>query len=657
MDRTLLEYETVGRERVDAVLRNPIRDRIVHREETVARILWRRDAPGEIELLGARQVRPVVNARVSLPSGLGGQASSLAFEPGHDLLWLAGLVDDGETVVHPLAAGAEAHYRYRSGDTTRIRLRDGRVVRVAELQVEARRQGFAYWEGGVWIDLDSHAPVRMVLRPSRPFDLALDTPDDDEIPGFLQPIRAEVRFLSVEYALWDGRWWLPRSMAFEAGGMVGPLRPLSAMIRYERSYGEFRVLGSPEDAAGEQPAPLERCPRGSPHLCRCTDGRCSLYAVTVPADTSSLLESPHFAGSIFDPGGALVTAREMEEIARTFDRLVRPTLGLPMAPVVTTEFLTLHSFRYGRVEGLGVSGRVEADFHTLAADLRASLGIPTWEAGAEVGVRAERFRRSTRLAAYRRLTPVPLTRLPGPGSSLSSLLLGRDDSDLYRATGADLLVRPPELAPQRYALRIFAERQASVDAGVDFSLRSALGGEGFRPNVVAEEADLYGASLSLRRSWGENPRGVRARAEAEVEGVEGDFRYLRPGVALGLGIPLPGGLLASLEGAGGTAWGELPRQAMWHLGGAQTVRGYAGAAAVGESYWRGRGEISTALPAARLGVFFDAGWAGGREELSATPALASVGVGAAFLDGLLRVDLAQGVRGPGLLRLDLTLER
>jgi hypothetical protein len=64
----------------------------------------------------------------------------------------------------------------------------------------------------------------------------------------------------------------------------------------------------------------------------------------------------------------------------------------------------------------------------------------------------------------------------------------------------------------------------------------------------------------------------------------------------------------------------------------------------GESYWRGRAELATSFPAARLVGFTDWGWAGPRDAFTFNDPFASVGAGASFLDGLLRLDLARGVR-------------
>ena len=134
----------------------------------------------------------------------------------------------------------------------------------------------------------------------------------------------------------------------------------------------------------------------------------------------------------------------------------------------------------------------------------------------------------------------------------------------------------------------------------------------------------------------------------------GDYRFVRPALSLWSTFPLPARLLGAVEAAGGSAWGDAPPQSLWYLGGGATVRGYGIDTGVsGDSYWRARAELGTQFPAARVVLFSDAGWAGARRDLGAEPQLLSAGIGAGFLDGLLRLDLSRALRAPTGWRLDL----
>src|SRR5206468_9127048 len=94
----------------------------------------------------------------------------------------------------------------------------------------------------------------------------------------------------------------------------------------------------------------------------------------------------------------------------------------------------------------------------------------------------------------------------------------------------------------------------------------------------------------------------------------------------------------------GTSGGWLPIQKQFFLGGVQTVRGQKAGAAIGDSFWMTSGEIGSRSVGFRKIVFGDLGWVGDRNNFSHPGRLLSgAGVGASFMDGLIRLDLANGV--------------
>jgi outer membrane protein assembly factor BamA len=76
---------------------------------------------------------------------------------------------------------------------------------------------------------------------------------------------------------------------------------------------------------------------------------------------------------------------------------------------------------------------------------------------------------------------------------------------------------------------------------------------------------------------------------------------------------------------------------------------------VGESFLRGSVEVGTRLPAVRLRVFSDAGWAGSFDGRGAEW-LFSAGAGLSVLDGLLRLDVSRALRAPTDWRVSLQLD-
>ena len=201
------------------------------------------------------------------------------------------------------------------------------------------------------------------------------------------------------------------------------------------------------------------------------------------------------------------------------------------------------------------------------------------------------------------------------------------------------------------------ERHRRVDVETHFSLPHAINGFRFRENIVADRADLLGAAVRLQGSRGLDPERFRVLGDLRLEGATGDFDYARAMLDLTVSRGLVGRVQGSVTGAGGTSRGDLPAQRLWYLGGVHTVRGQPLAAAAGDAFWMGRGELGFSAPVVRPSVFYDVGWAGDRRDWrSPGHPLSGAGVGISLLDGLLRLDIAKGVRPNRGVRVDLTLE-
>jgi hemolysin activation/secretion protein len=100
-----------------------------------------------------------------------------------------------------------------------------------------------------------------------------------------------------------------------------------------------------------------------------------------------------------------------------------------------------------------------------------------------------------------------------------------------------------------------------------------------------------------------------------------------------------------LTASGGASAGDVPVQRFWFLGGGHTVRGHQIGTMAGNAFWMGRAELGVGGVAARPVVFYDVGWAGDRSSFDSPGVpLQGAGVGASFLDGVLRFDLAKGIR-------------
>jgi len=675
IDRSITAYRTRMRERIGVGIRALRRDRMLYRRELALQIDWRRDGVTQVDVIGARQSIPAAVPKPSLPEDLQSDAGDYAFNPADDRLTVGFGGGGGGTrrdstqdstrhrdveFRHPLAPGSEADYRFASGDSSVIVFPDGRTIRLRELRIIPRRLDFRLMTGSFWIDEESHGVVRALIRPARPFDFEQDLGDEDDkdIPGFVKPIRVEVRFLTIDYGLWAGRWWLPRLFAMDAVATAGSF--LQMPVRYERVYDEYEVTGDTTVTRGRRPpratAAEDSIARAACHAreargqisCKCVNGHCSAFTVHIPIDTAALIASSALPPPFGSAHDTLISQGEMEELTHGLG-------NLPQAP------WQLHArpprwglARYNRVEGLSLGAKGDLDLGRLQLDASGRIATSDGELDLVAGAVRETGTARFRFAGYRRLAAVdPTARSLSIGNSLGALVLGRDDGDYFRVTGAELTIEPPVTLPQRFTIRLYAEQQRHALKRTDFSLPHGLhDAHVFRPNITADSANQFGASVTLRTQRGIDPERPQWTADVTLDGGAGTYRFGRVSSTVRVTAPLGPNVAGAVELAGGMADGRVPVQSYWYLGGPGTLRGYGGNASSGDAFWRARLEVANRWPAARVVLFADVGRAGLREQLSLAKSLAGIGVGASFLDGLIRLDLTRAIRSPTGWRLD-----
>jgi hypothetical protein len=370
--------------------------------------------------------------------------------------------------------------------------------------------------------------------------------------------------------------------------------------------------------------------------------------VHIPIDTAALIASSALPPPFGSANDTLISEGEMQEL----------THGLGDLPQAPWQFHARPPrwglARHNRVEGLSLGARGELDLGRLQLDGAARIATTDRALDLEAGVLRETGAARFRLAGYQRLAAVdPTARSLSIGNSLGALILGRDDGDYFRATGAEVTIAPPVTLPQRFTIRLYAEQQRRAVKRTDFSLPHAVHGDHvFRPNITADSANQFGASLTLRTQRGIDPAQPQWTADVTLDGAAGTYRFGRVSSTVRVTAPLGPTVAGAMELAGGMADGRVPLQSYWYLGGPGTLRGYGGNASSGDAFWRARLELANRCPAARVVLFADVGRAGPRERLSLARPLAGIGVGASFLDGLLRLDLTRAVRSPTGWRMD-----
>jgi hypothetical protein len=681
-ERLVTSYTATVSQRMGAGIHALSRDRMLYHQELSANISWKRDGKSTITVTGARQGIPVAKRKEAVPEDLDDQVRWLVVNPAEDYLGMIG--DDADGFVYPLREGGEQDYRFATGDTTVITLASGKKIRLLKLEITPRRSEWRLMSGALWFDADTYGLVRAVFRPARPYDLRRDAEPGDleDVPSWVN-VKAEIKFITLEYALYEDRWWMLRYAALDAVGNMGSW--LGIPVKFERVYSDYEVQGGtpPPEGIKFRPAgtvrdrdkdaepydrEAERARRRELRRARneCLDkaesreqttaclrqGRNTdtTLIVVVPPDTLSLLASPTLGPPVLEMGD-LITESELRGLADAIGQLP----GAPRGSYVQLPrgvSAVLRNARYNRVEALslGISGSVQTGRLTGDGLARIGLadGVPNGELGLSLGGQRSRFR----LGGYRRLAAVnPDTRPFGVVNSVWGLMFQRDDGDYFRTLGAELTGQNVETG--WWSWRLYAEQEKAAFVETSFSVPHLFNGSNhFRPNVVAERADQFGAALTLR---GNQPlsRSLQVGGEATLEAATGDYEFGR-GSATVRAIVTPRELLAfAFEASAGSSTGGLPVQGRFYLGGPATLRGYDGAVTAGESYWRGRLEVGNTFPAVRLTVYSDIGWAGPRSTFWTGRPLIGSGIGASLLDGLIRLDLSRALRAPKGWRFDL----
>jgi hypothetical protein len=709
IDTSVVRYTALIKQRIAAGIRTPLKDRTIYRNESAVRAFWDRDHDALIQVLGARAQHPgrdQAKEKGEL-NWLEELTIDSPFEPGGDRL-LFGFMDQNDPevfdpdqsdfwIAHPLARGADTLYRFQSGDTLTLSLPDGRRLRTVQLDVLPREADVHRLSGTLWIEPEEGALVRAVYRLSRELDVMRDIPDVreeaeqgefDMVPGVLKPWVFDMNLVAIDYSLWDFRVWLPRSMRVEGRVEVGILKmPISVDLSYDIESVTL-VEDLPEEEAA---APLEKRHFGSREeamaflaqlltdkdgveyesagdVTRTSGGRTSRFLI--PVDQSILEESSYLPPPIWDDAPGFTSEEELQTMFEDLADL--PPIPMEGAPWdLNWGWAREDLLRYNRVEGPALGGRFDATFGSFLGpiDFRASGFFGFGDLEPKVRLELERSGVNRRIAVggFREIRPTDVDgRFLGLGNSLNALLFGRDDGEYFMATGADLVWRSPEAVRESFRFRAYAERQDPVYRMTDFAVVRAFDqGWDFRPNVEAYPAEEIGGELYLRPWWGTDPEAPQVGLE--LYGQAATWRtpdstatteYGRASATLRVAFPVADPRWrVGMEVGGGTTWGEAPAQRAWFLGGPRTLRGYEAGVASGSSFLRSRLEVARVYTqAVTVSAFGDAGWAGHREHFHNDEVLYAVGLGTSLLDGLIRLDVSQGLTGPKRFRVDLYLD-
>jgi hypothetical protein len=379
----------------------------------------------------------------------------------------------------------------------------------------------------------------------------------------------------------------------------------------------------------------------------------------VPCDRSKLETSSDLPPSIYDPADELFDSKELDalkSVALSLSAQAPLSLGRGMLPPPMVSY-GLGLMRYNRVEGLSFGASVDQQVGGgYSGTVVGRIGLADREPNIDLTVTRTNLTDAIHLSAYNHLVSASDWGHPlSFSSSVSALLFGRDEGFYYRASGAEIGGgRETSFGGgARVAWRGFVEQERTAAVNTTF----AVNGADFPANLVADRGVYTGLGASLEHAYGLDPRGLRVLTNARVEAATGDSAYGRAALDVTMSHGL-GALAGSLTLAGGSSVGGVPAQRLWYLGGSQTVRGESpDPAQSGNAFWLTRTELGTDDVGMRPTVFADIGWVGDRTKIGDVGRpMSGVGVGASFLDGLIRFDVARGLYPRKQFRIDLSLE-
>ncbi len=699
-DSSLKSYESVGRQRltVTAGIGAGVQ-RTAYRVESAFRIRWRDSIGAEVQLTGARvgvPILPEAEKEVLENEVRNPDLSPIPYSSGQEPLWPVSRtapagVDD--RLVHPLATGAEAYYTYESGATTRIGLPNARELVVRELKVRPRSPQSNLAVGSLWFDDATGQLVRAGYRLAAPIALNMQSPELGAgggkkpnliaamiIKGLVSPFKVEISGVAVEYALYQGRYWLPRSRSLEARGQVSFAK---VAVEIEQSFtyptvngpeGLTRIVVNeptvdpvsvPDSLTGERlrkwrdsvriaatKAYIARTKAFEDSLntapCDSTGYRLVArrrvdielpVAVKYSCDVSALAKSPDFTAPLYAANEDVLDTKVRDDMLnRALPFGAQAAIELGALPGPDFQY-GLSMTRYNRIEGLSSGIHVEQQLGGgYVTGATGRIGTADHEPDGDLSFARTNLNTTITLRGYNRLVAAndwgnPLSF----GSSVSALLFGRDEGFYYRASGAELA-----WTSERGTLldwRLFAEQERTARQHTDYTW-----GASFVPNIEAATGPSAGADVRWLHTTGVDPRGLRTISNLRLEAAGGDSTYGRGALDVTFMRGIVGRLSGVLTLSGGSSVGALPAQRRWFLGGTQTIRGQsADTAQSGNAFWMTRAELASEQRGYRVALFSDLGRVGDRSAIASVGrSLSGAGVGFSGFDGLIRLDVARG---------------
>ena len=687
-------YTAVIRERMGVEMPDYRRDRPWFSGERTARFRWSREEPTIVHVLGASWRDPSLG-----PDGSeffpGLRTERFAVDPlGDPFLFGLAVFEPAvadATTLSPLEPGSERHYQFRSGDTISVRLSADRVLQAVAVTVIPRYPSIRLVSAIMWIDPESFGLARVAYRLAKPIDRemswrlrrggswqlgmdfdtgATDSSDSGIVadsalasnsaasrPGLVDRLvngminsmipRLELDISTVitDYGLWEMRHWLPRTVTWKghiaategvtAAGDVPP--PIPATIDWTVDVEDIRER-SAETASGIPATAAEALrlwrQEGDSISGELEEAEPGETVTITPADRQALATSDLLPATLWEDDRGLDNAT-LEQIASELAAIGTGEGGdradAPSPWILDPPGTTLRLLRYNPVEHVSAGTRLQRDFGWGRAALTVRIGTARLDLpDIDLTLLHDRPTHRMFVSFYRALRDAD----PGEGDTgAPGLYVTGDAADFHWSHGAAIRILPPAGERNWLSLRLFAEQD--TDIGTDNKRNRVGAGVAWKPwwGGLASGSFGGGGRASVRASAGDNPH-----VRAVVEGA--------------LVIPLASRISLGMQAAAARVWGEPALQDLWRIGGSGSwLRGHAEAVRASRIQMA-RLDLQRQIRFLRFSLFAD--WAAtGGEDFYA------LGAGFVFMDGLLRLDAARGLRlgrqgGPeAVLRLHL----
>nr|MBA3554957.1 hypothetical protein [Gemmatimonadales bacterium] len=576
--------------------------------------------------------------------------------------------------LHPLAAAGPQWYRYALTGGLTVTPARGGTLRLLQVEVTPRRSGPALIAGRMWIDSTTAVVVRLTFRyVGTGLWVVPDstTRSDSASARRVNSIANQIASIDadLEYALQDGRYWMPRRQVIAGRVRIPLVSDLVIPFQATTTFEDFEInAGRPIAfelplSQGVRGLDARRARRDSLRTEREDSLRAWSYADRWAGGRYELHRPSNHALSRFDAWSGSLSLesdpaderriRETEAVlAQVAEELPGPLTG-ERAHGVGYERLT-DALRYDRVQGLsfglGYRLRVPAVRFT---DLYGSLryGFSDERITGRLTLLRDAPGGRLALSGYRDVTEVdPFSPGHGFGNTLNALFAAHDNADYALLAGGSLGYEISLATGLDLGAGVRLDRQTSVARQATSEVNDFLGGSGIFPaNPPVDEGTFGGGYVRLAGSG-----DTRWTLTADVLGGEGRttgrvFGEIRRGFGRRRGV--------TLRVKGGLATAPTLQQSLFRLGGVNTVRGFDYGALRGQAFWAAQLDIAPIPGRLRPVLFVDAGQVERPGELFASRALVGGGVGLSVFGGVLRFELSHPISPDtgGKLRFDIVV--